>query len=289
MTILNTNPIILDGKIVSNKIKTELKEKINKLNFKVGLGIILVGNRPDSEVYVKMKKKACEKVGIINYDINLNENISEEKIIEEIKKMNNNKNIHSILVQLPLPKHINERNVLNSVVYNKDVDGFHTTNIGKLTSKDDNYTAPCTPLGCIELLKEYNIPIEKQNVVILGRSNIVGLPLSLLLLHHNATITICHSKTKDIHTYTKNADILICAIGIPNYINKEHIKENCVIIDVGINKISSNNSKGYKLVGDVNYDDVYNKVKAITPVPGGVGPMTIAILLKQTYLNAIIN
>lgn len=277
---------ILDGRKLSKKIKEELKIKIDKLEKKPGLGIILVGNRPDSEVYVRMKKKSCNMIGIVNYDVNLDENVDEKTIIKEIIKMNNNDNIHAILVQLPLPKHINEKKILNTVSFNKDVDGFHNINVGKLTLKDNNYIAPCTPKGCIRLLEEYNIEIKGKNVVILGRSNIVGLPLSLLLLHNNATITICHSKTKNIYENTKRADILICAIGIPHYIKKEHIKEHCIIIDIGINKIEGiNNKKNYKLVGDVDYEDVYDKVKYITPVPGGVGPMTIAMLMEQTYDN----
>tara|TARA_B100000575_G_scaffold55028_1_gene41309 strand:- start:4040 stop:4909 length:870 start_codon:yes stop_codon:yes gene_type:complete len=273
----------LDGTKLSRKIKEDLKLKISKLEKKPGLGIILVGSRPDSQVYVNMKIRACKYVGIENYDIHLNESVSEDIIISEIEKMNHDDKINAILVQLPLPKHIDEKKVLNKVSYNKDVDGFHNINIGKLTQNDTDYISPCTPLGCIKLLNEYNIVINGKKVVILGRSNIVGLPLSLLLLHHNATVTICHSRTKDLFYHTKNADILVAAIGKPNFIKSEHIKENCIIIDIGINKIDADNDKGYKLVGDVDYQDVYNKVDKITPVPGGVGPMTIAMLLQQTY------
>ena len=278
-----TNPIILDGKKLSNKIKDELLKTISSLEKKPGLGIILVGSRPDSEVYVRMKKNACKKLGIVNYDVHLDENVTEATIVKEIMKMNDNDDINAILIQLPLPKHINEKRVLNYVSIKKDVDGFHTTNVGKLTLNSDNYIAPCTPLGCIRLLKEYNIDIEGKKAVILGRSNIVGLPLSLLLLHNNATVTICHSRTHNMREYTKEADILICAVGKPEFVKKEDIKEGCIIVDIGINKIECNNEKGYKLVGDVDYLDVLDKVKAITPVPGGVGPMTIAMLLEQTY------
>ena len=235
-----------------------------------------------------MKKKACVKAGIKNFDVHLEETVSEETVIEEIEKMNNNPEIDAILVQLPLPKHINEKKVLNHVLYKKDVDGFHNINVGNLTLKSENYIAPLTPLGCIELLKEYNVDLNGKNVVVLGRSNIVGLPISLLLLHNNATVTICHSRTKDIYEHCKRADILICAIGKPHFIKKEHIKEGCVIIDIGINKIDCDNEKGYKLVGDVDYLNVLDKVEAITPVPGGVGPMTIAMLLR-TNLSFIFN
>ena len=277
------SPIILDGKKLSNKIKEDLEEKIKLNSKKPGLGIILVGQRPDSQVYVKMKKKACVKAGIKNFDVHLEETVSEEIVIGEIEKMNNNPEINAILVQLPLPEHINEKKVLNHVSFKKDVDGFHNINVGSLTLKSENYIAPCTPLGCIELLKEYNVDLNGKNVVVLGRSNIVGLPISLLLLHNNATVTICHSRTKDIYEHCKRADILICAIGKPHFIKKDHIKEGCVVIDIGINKIDCDNEKGYKLVGDVDYLNVLDKVEAITPVPGGVGPMTIAMLLKQTY------
>lgn len=274
---------ILDGKKLSDKIKQELEEKIKLNEKKPGLGIILVGERPDSQVYVRMKKKACLKIGIKNFDVHLEESVSEEVIISEINKMNKNPEINAILVQLPLPKHINEKRVLNHVSFEKDVDGFHNINVGNLTLKSENYIAPCTPLGCIELLNEHNIDLVGKNVVVLGRSNIVGLPISLLLLHNNATVTICHSRTKDIFDHCKRADILICAIGKQHFIKREHIKEGCVVIDIGINKIEAENEKGYKLVGDADYNDIIDKVSAITPVPGGVGPMTIAMLLKQTY------
>ena len=237
-----------------------------------------------------MKKKACDKIGIINYDVKLSEHISENDLIKEIHKMNNNNNIHAILVQLPLPKHINEANILNKISLKKDVDGFHVQNIGKLALKRmDGLSAPCTPEGCIELLRRYNISIPGKHAVIVGRSNIVGMPLSLLLLHNNATISICHSKTSDLFEHTKRADILVLACGNPMFIKKEHIKKGCVIIDIGINAINdTSKKKGYRLVGDCDFDDVINKVSAITPVPGGVGPMTIALLLKHT-VNACIN
>ena len=284
--------IILDGKKLSIKIKQNLKNKIsilkNKINRQPGLAIILVGNRPDSKVYVRMKKRACSEVGIINFDVVFPEDVSQVQLEDEIKKMNKNPNIDAILVQLPLPSHINTQKVLSEVSIYKDVDGFHTENVGKLTLNSNNsiWNAPCTPCGCIELLEHYNISLEGKNVVIIGRSNIVGLPLSLLLLHRNATVTVCHSKTKNLYDYTQMADILIVACGSPKLINKNHIKKNVVILDIGINKVRANNKKGYKLVGDVDYDNVLDKVEAITPVPGGIGPMTIAMLLKKTVLFA---
>ncbi len=276
--------IILNGKKISKDIQEELRVRIQENNLTPGLGIILVGNRKDSETYVRMKKKACEKIGIVNYDVHLNEDISEKELIAEVNKMNNNDNIHAILIQLPLPKHINEENVIKCVALSKDVDGFHPQNIGNMALKrKQNIIAPCTPEGCIELLDRYNIEIEGKHVVILGRSNIVGMPLSLLFLHRNATVTICHSKTRNMESITKTADILVAACGQTQLIKKHHIKDGCVIIDVGINALPDETKKRkYRLVGDVDYDDVCDSCYAITPVPGGVGPMTIAMLLKHT-------
>ena len=276
--------IILNGKKISKDIQEELRVRIKENYLTPGLGIILVGNRKDSETYVRMKKRACEKIGIVNYDVHLNDDISEKELIEEVNKMNNNDNIHAILIQLPLPKHINEENVIKCVALSKDVDGFHPQNIGNMALKrKQNMIAPCTPEGCIELLDRYNIEIEGKHVVILGRSNIVGMPLSLLFLHRNATVTICHSKTRNMESITKTADILVAACGQTQLIKKHHIKEGCVIIDVGINALPDETRKRkYRLVGDVDYGDVCESCYAITPVPGGVGPMTIAMLLKHT-------
>ena len=278
---------LLDGKEISNQIKDELSEKILKLKeegITPGLGIILVGNRPDSKTYVRMKKKACDGLGIKNYDVKLDENVEEEKIIEEVKKMNNDINIHGILIQLPLPSHINEERVIKCVKLEKDVDGFHPHNIGKLALKRlDNLMVPCTPEGCIELLDRYEIEIQGKHVVIVGRSNIVGMPLSLLFLHRNATVTICHSKTENLKDLTNKADILVAACGKSKMIDESNIKQGCVILDVGINSIEDSSRKsGYRLVGDVDFDNVKEKCSAITPVPGGIGPMTIAMLLKHT-------
>jgi len=280
----------LDGKGFATRIKNNLKERVKTLGRKPGLGIILVGDRPDSKIYVRMKKRACIRVGIENYDVHLPEDVDKDTLLKEVEKMNDNVDIDAILIQLPLPKHIDEREILSRVSIKKDVDGFHSVNVGNLTLNDgDNYSAPCTPCGCIAILDHYNIGIEGKNAVIVGRSNIVGLPLSLLLLHRNATVTICHSRTKDLFEHTKRADILIVACGRPQLIKKEHIKEGVVILDIGINKIPFDNEKKYKLVGDVDYEDVLEKVRAITPVPGGVGPMTIAMLLKKTVDLAIKN
>ena len=276
--------IVLNGKKISNDIQEELRLKIIENKLKPGLGIILVGNRKDSETYVRMKKKACKKIGIVNYDVHLDENISEKELINEVNKMNENDNIHAILIQLPLPKHINEENVIKQVNLHKDVDGFHPQNIGNMAlNRKQNMIAPCTPEGCIELLDRYKIEIQGKHVVMLGRSNIVGMPLSLLFLHRNATVTICHSKTKNIKDITKTADILVSACGNPQFIKKNHIKNGCVILDIGINALPDETKKRkYRLVGDVDYDDVCDLCEAITPVPGGIGPMTIAMLLKHT-------
>ncbi len=281
-TIKMGKTIIIDGKKIAQKVKQELKETLKQIPFTVGLGIIIVGDRPDSKMYVRMKKRECIKIGIENFDVHLDENVPEQDIITHIHSMNNNSNIHAILVQLPLPKHINERNVLSEIVVHKDVDGFHTTNVGNLTL-NHNYIAPCTPTGCLQLLEEYNISLQGKHIVVIGRSNIVGLPLALLCLHKNATVTICHSYTKNIGEHCRKADILFVGCGKPKCITKDLIKEGAVLVDVGINKVQDAKSKkGYTLVGDIDFDDVVDRAGAITPVPGGVGPMTIAMLLQKT-------
>jgi 5,10-methylene-tetrahydrofolate dehydrogenase/methenyl tetrahydrofolate cyclohydrolase len=280
--------LLIDGKTVSNKIKLELEEIIKKDNLTPGLGIILIGDREDSKVYVNMKKKACSKIGIRNIDVKLDVDVREDSLIKEVIRMNENDNIHGILIQLPLPKHINTQNVLSKVSIKKDVDGFHSCSMGNLAlNTDSKYFAPCTPEGCMELLRRYKINVEGKNVVVIGKSNIVGMPLSLMLMNKDATVTVCHIKTKNLKMHTKNADIIFCACGVPNLINKEYLKQDVVIIDIGINKIPINEQhdckdKKYKIVGDVDFEDVKEIVSAITPVPGGVGPMTIATLLKHT-------
>lgn len=267
---------IIDGKKISNEIKDELKEKVAKLKNEgkeITLAVVLVGQDPASKIYVKNKEKACEYVGVNSKTYELPKTTSEEELLKLINELNANQEVNGILVQLPLPKHINEELVINTISPLKDVDGFHPENVGKLSIGQAGFIS-CTPAGIIELLKRYNIEIEGKNCVIVGRSNIVGKPMAMLLLRENATVTVCHSRTKNLEEMTKQADILVAAIGRAKFIGKEHIKEGAIIIDVGMNRDDNN-----KLCGDVDFDAVKDCVKAITPVPGGVGPMTIAMLL----------
>lgn len=278
---------ILDGTKVANQILIDVKNKVEilkKRKVEPCLGIILVGNRKDSETYVRMKKKRCQEVGITNCDIYLPENVSEEELIENIERMNSDSFIHGILVQLPLPPHINSERVISKISVEKDVDGFHPTNFGNLAlqRETDRTCFPCTPEGIICLLDKYQIPIEGKDVVIVGKSNIVGLPLSLMMMHNAATVTICHSKTKDLKQKTSRGDILIVACGQPEMITSEYVKEGAVVIDVGINSVEDKNKKhGYRIVGDVHFKFVEEKCSYLTPVPGGIGPMTIAMLLSH--------
>ena len=276
--------VVLNGKELSKNIKNKLKDKLLNYQDKPGLAIILVGDRSDSEIYVRMKKKACEFVGINNYDFYYDNKTDQQTILNKINELNNDDNIHGILVQLPLPNHLDKDIILNSIKIEKDIDGFHEANVGKLTLNKFS-VCPCTPIGVIKLLDHYNIELKGKNIVVIGKSNIVGLPLSLLLLHREATVTITHSNTIDLPSITKHADILISACGQPQMINSNYIKDDVIIVDIGISRINYNNKKGYKIVGDVDYDNVINKVKAITPVPGGVGPMTIAMLLENCVNN----
>lgn len=273
--------MIINGKLIASHIRKELKLRIDKLNITPGLGIIIVGDCINSHTYVRMKKRACNEVGIKNYDTYLPTNVTESTLITEVNKMNENNDIHAILVQLPLPNHINKYNVLSSIYSHKDVDGFNPINVGKL-QLGIPASIPCTPLGCIELLKRYNITIAGKKAVVVGKSNIVGMPMMMLLLKEQATVCICHSKTHNLAEETKTADILIVAVGKPNLITEDMVKPGAIVIDVGINSVDcSVSKKGYKLVGDVDYENVFNKCGGITPVPGGVGPMTIAMLLKN--------
>ena len=279
--------ILLDGKKASQSIKESLKTEVNELiskNIRPGLGIILVGERKDSHTYVKMKKNACNEVNIYNHDIILPENVDEETLIIMINDMNKNNDIHGILIQLPLPPHINEEKILSQVKLIKDVDGFHPENIGKLALKRlEDICVPCTPDGCLQILDYYEIPIAGKHCVIVGRSNIVGMPLSLLLLHRNATVTICHSRTKDLPEQVKRADIVFAACGKTQMIKKDWVKKDAVVVDIGINAVDDSSKKsGYRLVGDVDFNEVKDVCSAITPVPGGIGPMTIAMLLEHT-------
>ncbi len=269
--------ILLDGKALSEKIMNNLKVKIAELDKAPTLAVVLVGTDSASQIYVNKKNECAKNLGIKSVCLNFSESITENELLAEIDKLANDDEIDAILVQLPLPKHINKNNVINKIPPNKDVDGFHPYNIGCLLSGVEPFALPCTPKGILRLLKEYNITIEGKNVVVIGRSNIVGKPAALLILKENATVTICHSKTKNLKDITRQADILIVATGKPKFIDKSFVKEDAVIVDVGINR----NSDG-KLSGDVDFESVKDKASYITPVPGGVGPMTISMLMENT-------
>ncbi|WP_167956695.1 bifunctional methylenetetrahydrofolate dehydrogenase/methenyltetrahydrofolate cyclohydrolase FolD [Anaerosporobacter faecicola] len=269
---------IIDGKAISLEIKEELKEKAEaykKEGIEVTLAVIQVGNDPASTVYVGNKKKACEFVGIRSLSYELPEETTQEALLDTIKELNERKDVNGILVQLPLPKHINEDLVIKTIAPEKDVDGFHPQSVGALSIGQKGFVS-CTPAGVIQLLKRSNIEIEGKECVVLGRSNIVGKPMAMLMLRENATVTICHSKTKNLQEVTRRADILIVALGKPRFITSDYVKEGAVVIDVGIHRDENN-----KLCGDVDFDSVEGKVSAITPVPGGVGPMTIAMLMNN--------
>jgi len=271
---------IIDGKLVSQnlreKIRIETKNLIKKAGTPPHLAVIIVGDNPASATYVRNKGKACESVGFKSTTINLPETTTEPELLSQIEKLNTNNDVHGILVQLPLPSHINEQNIIQKIEIAKDVDGFHPYQMGALVTGLPSLK-PCTPAGIIELLKHYNIPIAGSSSVIIGRSNIVGKPIASLLLEENATVTITHSKTKNLAEITSQADILVVAIGREKFVTANMIKKGAVIIDVGINRTSEG-----KLVGDVDFCDVKEKATHITPVPGGVGPMTITMLLKNT-------
>lgn len=270
--------IILDGKQTAKKITDELKLKVQNLDKKPSLAVIMAGNNPASEVYVKNKEKKALEIGFNSIIKKTDENITKEELLKIIKELNEDDNINAILLQLPLPKHLNEKNFLDKIDPKKDVDGFCSYNLGKLLKNDSPYAIPCTPKGIIRLLDEYNIDIESKIALVIGRSNIVGKPVSILLLNRNSTVIMTHTKTKNLENLTKTADILICAAGKKEMIKKEMIKENAVIIDVGITRDNDG-----KLKGDVDFNDVKEKASYITPVPGGIGPMTIAMLMENTY------
>jgi methylenetetrahydrofolate dehydrogenase (NADP+) / methenyltetrahydrofolate cyclohydrolase len=274
---------IIDGKLISDQIKQELKEKVSQLknqNIAIQLAVIQVGSDPASSVYVSNKKKACAFVGIDSISYELSSDTTEEELLELIYELNESSSVNGILVQLPLPKSISEERILLAIDPKKDVDGFHPYNVGSMCIGKATYL-PCTPAGVIQLLKRSHIDIDGKDCVILGRSNIVGKPMSLLMLQENATVTICHSKTKNLKVVCKKADILIVAIGKPKMITAEYVKEDAVVIDVGIHRDENN-----KLCGDVDFNDVFASCQAITPVPGGVGPMTIAMLLQNCIDSA---
>jgi len=271
---------LINGKAVADHIKFQVKNEIDDLGLDISLAVVVVGNDPASKIYVNNKKKACESVGIKSLEYNLPEEVSEAELLNLIDYLNIAECVHGILVQLPLPKHINKDKVLERIIPAKDVDGFTAINTGKLWQGTYDI-APCTAIGIIEMLDYYDIDIAGKNCVIVGRSNIVGKPLAALLLERNATVTICHSKTEDLYKHTSKADILISAVGKPKFITWGLVKKGAVVIDVGINR-----DENGKLCGDVDFEGVKDKVSAISPVPGGVGPMTIAMLMKNTLTAA---
>ena len=274
---------ILDGKAVSQRIKDELKKEVSALKEKgveAGLAVVIVGDNPASRVYVNSKKKACAEIGILSVEYALKEETTEEELLSLVRKLNDDSTINGILVQLPLPKHINEETIINAIAPEKDVDAFHPVNVGKIMIGNFDFL-PCTPAGVMELIKESNIELEGKNCVVVGRSNIVGKPQSMLLLHKNATVTICHSKTKNLKEVCKGADVLVVAVGRANMVTADMVKEGAVVIDVGMNRLPDK-----KLCGDVDFENVSKVASAITPVPGGVGPMTIAMLMKNTVTAA---
>lgn len=272
--------LILDGKTLSKEIREEIKKEVKGFTSKgfrpPALAVILVGNDPASEIYVSNKRKACEKVGIKSLFYHLPEDTSEEKLLGLIYELNVNEEVDGILVQLPLPKHIDQTRVILSISPEKDVDGFHPENMGKLVSQIEDGFIPCTPLGIDILLRHYGIDVKGKDVTIVGAGFIVGRPLSLLMLWRNATVSVCHIHTKDIKKFTREADILISATGVPHLIKEDMVKEGAVVVDVGISRLNG------KIVGDVDFENVKKKASAITPVPGGVGPMTVTALLLNT-------
>ncbi|HIU56533.1 MAG TPA: bifunctional methylenetetrahydrofolate dehydrogenase/methenyltetrahydrofolate cyclohydrolase FolD [Candidatus Ornithomonoglobus merdipullorum] len=275
---------LLKGKEVSDRIKDELKEEVAELKGRgihPGLAVILVGDDPASKVYVNNKKKACEYIGIKSFEYLLPAETSETELLELIDRLNSDPEVSGILCQLPLPGHIDETVVINAIAPSKDVDAFHPVNVGKIMTGDYDFV-PCTPAGVMELIKESGVDVEGKECVVVGRSNIVGKPMAMLLLHKNGTVTICHSRTANLAEKTKNADVLVAAVGIPNFIKGDMIKPGAVVIDVGINRVAPK-----KLVGDVEFETAEKVAAAITPVPGGVGPMTIAMLMKNTVKAAV--
>ena len=275
---------LLKGKEVSDRIKDELKEEVAELKGRgihPGLAVILVGDDPASKVYVNNKKKACEYIGIKSFEYLLPAETSETELLELIERLNSDPEVSGILCQLPLPGHIDETVVINAIAPSKDVDAFHPVNVGKIMTGDYDFV-PCTPAGVMELIKASGVDVEGKECVVVGRSNIVGKPMAMLLLHKNGTVTICHSRTANLAEKTKNADVLVAAVGIPNFIKGDMIKPGAVVIDVGINRVAPK-----KLVGDVEFETAEKVAAAITPVPGGVGPMTIAMLMKNTVKAAV--
>lgn len=283
---------IIDGKLVAERLREQIKAEAEAFAAQngnpPGLGVVLVGDDPASAMYVRMKRRACENVGFKSVGHLLPESSTQEEVEAKVRELNDDPNIHGILVQLPMPKHIDEERVLSLVSLEKDVDGFHPLNIGLLAMKGrEPYFTPATPTGCMVLIEESGINISGANAVVIGRSNIVGLPVALMLIKANATVTVCHSRTKDIESHLKEADIIVAAAGLPEYVKGDWIKPGCVVIDVGSNKVEDANAdKGYRYVGDVDYESAKEVAGWITKVPGGVGPMTITMLLSNTMKAA---
>ena len=283
--------IILDGKKTSNDIKAEIAESVKRIVEKGSrpphLAAVIVGDDGASLTYVGSKVRACKRVGFESTLIKLPETISENDLLEKVKDLNNDKNIDGYIVQLPLPKHIDSQKILMAVDADKDVDGFHPTNFGKMALSLPTFIS-ATPFGIMELLKRYKVETSAKHTVVIGRSDIVGRPISILMSQKsnpgNSTVTLAHSRTKNIENLTRDADIIISALGVPNFVKADMVKDGAIIIDVGITRVPDNSAKGYKIVGDVDYKNVSKKSSYITPVPGGVGPMTIAMLLKNTLL-----
>ncbi len=271
---------IIDGKKVSANVKESVRletlELKNNYGITPGLAVVIVGNDPASRVYVNNKKKACEQVGFMSEEYALPEETTQEELLELVKTLNGKDDVNGILVQLPLPKHLDDKAVIEAINPKKDVDAFHAVNVGKIMLGEYDFL-PCTPAGVMEMLHQYNITVEGKNCVVIGRSNIVGKPMGMLLLHENGTVTICHSKTKNLAGVCSNADILVAAVGIPKFVTADMVKDGAVVIDVGMDR-----DENGKLCGDVDFENVKDKCSYITPVPGGVGPMTIATLMKNT-------
>ena len=274
---------ILSGKTVSARVKQELKieaENLTKAGTKPGLAVVIVGDDSASKVYVANKEKACAELGIYSEKYALSADTTEDELLNLIKKLNADDKIHGILVQLPLPEHLDDKTIINNILPSKDVDAFHPTNVGRIMIGDFDFV-PCTPAGIMELIHESGVEVSGKECVVIGRSNIVGKPMSMLLLHENGTVTVCHSKTADLKAQTRRADILVAAVGIPKFVKADMVKPGAVVIDVGMDR-----DENGKLCGDVDFDEVEKVASAITPVPGGVGPMTIATLLKNTVTAA---
>lgn len=271
---------IIDGKAISAAVKEQVRDEIARDKLTVGLAVVIVGDDPASRVYVNNKKKACEFCGIKSYEYALPAETTQDELLELVDTLNADKNVNGILVQLPLPKHLDEKAVIERISPNKDVDAFHESNVGRIMIGNYSFL-PCTPAGCMELIHSTGVDVAGKECVVIGRSNIVGKPMAMLLLHENGTVTVCHSKTRDLAEVCRRADILVAAVGRPNFVTADMVKPGAVVIDVGINRLDNG-----KLCGDVKFDEVSEVAGWITPVPGGVGPMTIAMLMRNTVTAA---